>query len=100
MFDGHSTGLGVKAQGRGRFAHTFVEERQVLVELPIIERAKSDAHSMLVNGHQTLQLEERQESPPRQPTTSPGAIHHTVRFVQAPGVAQRSSDRSFLYPPG
>jgi hypothetical protein len=37
----------------GRFAHALAEDRQVFVELPIIERAKGDAHSMLVNGHQT-----------------------------------------------
>jgi hypothetical protein len=48
-----------------RFAHSFAEARQVFVELSIIEGAKCDAHCILVNGHQTWQLEERQESPPR-----------------------------------
>jgi hypothetical protein len=52
-------------QVRCRFAHSLAEEHQVFVELSIIEGAKGEAHSTLINGHQTWQLEERQESPPR-----------------------------------
>src|SRR5712691_1684103 len=48
-----------------RFAHSLAEDRQVFVELSIIEGAKCDVHTFLVTCHQTWQLEERAESSPR-----------------------------------
>src|SRR6266536_1591441 len=44
-----------------RLVHSFAEDRQVYVELSIIEGAKGDAHGTPVNGHQPWQLEERAE---------------------------------------